>query len=104
MPELTNKDIGSDNPEEVGIPLAVPGEYPEGYEDYPDEWKAAYDHAARVGNTVKACRNTADARMGDEVPRDRQMERLEETLEAKEERIAELEAELKKKDSGKAKK
>lgn len=68
MAELTNKDIGSDNPEVISTPLAEEGVYPEGYEDAGDNWKGWFDNAARHRNTVKAAINTADSRAGDEPP------------------------------------
>lgn len=57
---------GSDNPEPVDFEIAVPGQYPEDYEDSSPEWKAAYDHAAKHKNTPKASILWADAHAQDE--------------------------------------
>jgi hypothetical protein len=46
---------GSDNPEPVEVELGEIGVYPEAYEHSSDQWKRAYDHAAKHNNTVKAC-------------------------------------------------
>lgn len=37
------------------VTLAVPGDYPEDYEQESNIWRQGYDHAARIGNPVKAC-------------------------------------------------
>lgn len=60
-PVLTSRQLGSEALEETSIGLAVPGEYPEGYDEMDDRWKKRFDHAAKKGNTVKASMLYADA-------------------------------------------
>ena len=69
------------------VAAAVQGQYPEGYEDADEQWKAAYDFCARKRNPVKACILWADAHANEE--QDESMSRPD--FEA---RIAELEAKL----------
>lgn len=69
-PRITSEEAGSihgltPGSETYGdvksTPAAVAGKYPEGYEQMPDSWKRAYDHAAGRNNSVKAARNYADS-------------------------------------------
>jgi len=74
---LSSRTAGSDSPEPITVKLATPGEYPvvtyiidgdeetTDYSEMSDEWKAAYDHAARHDNVPKACILWADAHMQD---------------------------------------
>lgn len=52
---------------DIGVNLAVPGEYPEDYEEEGTPWKTGYDMAARKGNTVKACIVFANNYQGEEL-------------------------------------
>lgn len=64
---LTSADVGSDAPMDqvTSTKLSSPGQYPEEHEDSPLPWKAAYDHAAKHGNTVKGAKQYADAHSHD---------------------------------------
>jgi hypothetical protein len=67
--EITAEQVGSWDPDAANIShaVAVPGEYPEEHEDASDEWKAAFDHAARHKNPVSACVRWADAHAHEEL-------------------------------------